>query len=106
MIKKLNSAKDRLKNSFGLKGGIDDVDGSWLEFRMIESSWISKIMLVVAEGHIMKIGYNLAKKSFIINLEDIEVSGLEDVDGPNYRYFFLIHFFLIIFFYSSLVWEL
>ena len=38
-------------------------------------------MLVFAEGHILKIGHNLAGKRFIMNLKDIGASGLEDVDG-------------------------
>ena len=39
------------------------------------------IMAVAAEGHNLKIGHNLAEKSFIKNLEDIRASGLEVVDG-------------------------
>ena len=57
-------------------GGIDDVDGSWLG-----SSWIETNMLVFGEGHILKIAHKLAEKRFIMILEGIGASWLEDIDG-------------------------
>ena len=42
-------------------------------------------MLVVAYGHIVKFGHTLAKKSVIMNLEDIGASKLREVDGSDWR---------------------
>ena len=52
---KLSLAKDRLKNKFWLQGGLKNIDGSWQDTWRIGSSSTSKIMLVVAKGHILKV---------------------------------------------------
>ena len=47
---KLSLAKDRLKISFWLPGGLKDVDGSWLDTWKIESSWTPKIRFEIGQG--------------------------------------------------------
>ena len=73
-INKLSLAKERLKISFWLQGGLKDVDGSWLDTWRIGSSQVEHQKLC---WQLIKIEHYSADKAYVAGLEDVEGSWLE-----------------------------